>query len=89
MHETKLTSALRSATNGETEQFLTHRSALRRTMIRILADIDNSNWTMADDHALDLAEAWLKERLLRNGLPKVDNFREAFRAVEVHQDGSA
>jgi hypothetical protein len=71
-YPTRLSTALRAASSGETQQFLTHRSALRRTMIRILADVDDSNWTLRDDELLDLAEAWLKERLLHSpGLPRV------------------
>lgn len=85
-HETRLSTALRAASNGETQQYLTHRSALRRTLVRILADVDQSNWTMRDDEILDAAEAWLKERLLRTGLPRANSFQ----AVEVHpaQEGA-
>jgi hypothetical protein len=74
MQETRLSTALRAANQSETQEFLTHRSAIRKTLIRVLADIDSSNWTMRDDEILDLCEAWLKERLLRRGMPKTPNF---------------
>jgi hypothetical protein len=74
MHETKLSTALRSANQSDTQTFLVHRSSLRRTMIRILAEIDNSTWTMRDDELLDLAEAWLKERIHRGQLPRAAVF---------------
>lgn len=84
--DTRLSTALRAASNGETQEYLTHRSALRKTMIRILADIDNSNWTLADDELLDLAEAWLKARISRRGVPpKPDTYAMAVREVPLKE----
>ncbi len=71
---TRLSTALRAATNGETQQYLEHRSALRRTLVRILVDIDNGNWTLRDDEILDQAEDWLRERLRGTTLPKAPSY---------------
>lgn len=63
MNTTRLSSAIRASENNGTAAFLKHRNSVRKCLVRILADIDNSEWTMADDHILDRVEHWLRDRM--------------------------
>lgn len=81
-HPTKLTYAMRAASNGSTEAFLRHRNALRKTMVLIIADIAGSDWSMAEDALLDSAEAWLRDRMGATArLPRAEV--PSFQAEEV------
>jgi hypothetical protein len=63
MNTTRLSSAIRASEQNGTANFLKHRNAVRKCLVRILAEIDNSDWTMADDHILDQIEHWLRDRM--------------------------
>lgn len=64
MHDvSRLSVAMRTADTRNTGEFLKHRNALRRTLVRIVFELDGGTWALEDDHIADQCERWLLERM--------------------------
>lgn len=60
--ESRLAQALRTIAPAETQEYLKHRNALRRTITRVVFELD-ACWSMEDDAILDEVERWLRGRI--------------------------
>ena len=64
MHDlSRLSTAMRTTDTRDTAEFLKHRNALRRTIVRVVFELDGGTWSLEDDHIVDQCERWLIDRI--------------------------